>query len=217
MLKSAFLLVMLSFASLANAQIQNDSLSVDTDVNLSTESGYTHFTKRAAILSAVIPGAGQIYNEIGYRKIPQKKHRAWWKVPIIYGGLGACGYYFYQNNKFAYLTKKEFLFREENNGAILDQRFANYPVDSGDTTHRVFSLINGYKVDGVTIPGFDKYANRRDLFLFGFVGVWALNVIEAYVDAHFVTFDVSEDLTMSFSPTIFANRQPGLSLTLDFD
>lgn len=218
MLKSAFLFGIIFFAFTAKSQINGDTLATDVDVNLATEDGYTHYTKRAAIWSAVIPGAGQIYNEIGYRKIPQKKNRAWWKLPIIYGGLGACGYYYYQNNKFAYLTKKEFLFREENSGEILDQRFADYPVDDDDTTYRAFSLINGYRdADGFTVPGFDKFANRRDLFMFGFIGVWALNVIEAYVDAHFVTFDVSEDLSMSVHPTIFANRSLGLSLTFDFN
>ena len=218
MLKSTALLAVFLVAFAANAQIDADSLANNANVNLATEDGYTHYTKRAAIWSAVIPGAGQIYNEIGYRKIPQKKNRAWWKIPIIYGGLGACGYYYYQNNKFAYLTKKEFLFREDNNGEILDQRFADYPFNDADTTHRVFSLINGYTdANQIYTPGFDKFANRRDLFMFGFIGVWALNVIEAYVDAHFVTFDVSEDLSMSIYPTIFANRSPGLSLTFDFN
>jgi hypothetical protein len=218
MLKSFALLGIIFFAFTAKSQINGDTLTNSPDVNAATADGYTHYTKRAAIWSAVIPGAGQIYNEIGYRKIPQKKNRAWWKVPIIYGGLGACGYYYYQNNKFAYLTKKEFLFREENNGEILDQRFADYPFSATDTTYRVLSLINGYDdADGFEIPGFDKFANRRDLFMFGFIGVWALNVIEAYVDAHFVTFDVSEDLSMSIYPTIFANRSPGLSLKFDFN
>ena len=215
MLKSAALLVLIMVSFSGWTQI--DTLSDDSGVNAATESGYTHFTKRAAIWSAIVPGAGQIYNEFGYRKIPQKKHRAWWKVPIIYGGLGACGDYFYQNNKFAYLTKKEFLFREENNGTVLDQRFIDYPVVDSDTTNRVFTLINGYSSDGTDYLGFDQYANRRDLFLFGFVGVWALNIIEAYVDAHFVTFDVSEDLSLSITPTIFANREPGLSLIFDFN
>lgn len=217
MLKSAVLLTLTLFTISGWSQTIGDSLSKDAGVNLSTEEGYTHYTKRAALWSAVIPGAGQIYNEIGYRKIPQKKNRAWWKVPIIYGGLGVCGYYFYRNNKLAYLTKKEFQFREENNGAILDQRFVDYPFNASDTTNRVFSLINGYSSGGVDYLGFDKYSSRRDLFLFGIVGVWALNIIEAYVDAHFVTFDVSEDLSMSIYPTIFANRQPGLSLTFDFN
>ena len=216
MLKSAFFLALTLFTFSVGAQ-DVDSLSGDLDDDLNSVTGYTHFTKRAAIFSALIPGAGQIYNEIGYRKIPQKKNRAWWKVPIIYGGLGVCGYYFYHNNKYAALTKQEFLFRENNNGALLDQRFADYPVDTGDTTNRVFSLIDGYSSGGVDYLGFDKYANRRDLFLFGFVGVWALNVIEAYVDAHFVTFDVSEDLSLSIYPTIFANRSPGLSLKFDFN
>lgn len=169
---------------------------------------YTHVTKRAAILSAVLPGSGQIYNEIGYRKIPHKKHRAWWKAPLIYGGLAACGYYFYHNNKYAALTKQEWQKRNDNPDLeFYDARFANYTS--------LDELINGNSTANTI--GYQTYANRRDLFIFGFIGVWGLNVIEAYVDAHFVTFDVSEDLSFSWAPTVLANQHAGLSLRLNFE
>ena len=62
-----------------------------------------------------------------------------------------------------------------------------------------------YKHDNLPILG----------LIFGFIGVWGLNVIEAYVDAHFVTFDVSEDLSFSWAPTVLANQHAGLSLRLN--
>lgn len=195
-----FLSLLFSFAISANA------FSVHT--NLLSDSAYVHVPKRAALWSTFIPGAGQFYNEIGYRKVADKKNRAWWKIPVIYGGLAACGYYFYHNNQFANLTKQEYQFRQNNTG-YLDQRFANYP----DST----SLIVGFTSNNVDYLGFDTYANRRDIFLVGFIAVWGLNVLEAYVDGHFVSFDVSEDLSFSWCPTVIGNKYPGLGLTLSFN
>lgn len=184
------------------------SIAFTQDADLISDSAYVHSPKRAVMWSAFIPGAGQFYNELGYRTVAEKRNRAWWKIPVIYGGLAACGYYFYHNNQFANLTKQEYQFRENNEG-YLDQRFADYPDAS--------SLILGYKSGGLDYLGFDTYANRRDLFLVGFIAVWGLNVIEAYVDAHFVSFDVSEDLSFSWQPTLIGSKYPGLGLNLNFN
>lgn len=184
----------------AAASVWDDSTATNTDT-------YQHKRSRAALFSAIIPGAGQIYNEIGYRRYANKKHRAWWKVPIIYGGLGVCGYYFYHNNKFANLTKQEWLERDANEDLVYyDQRFSGLSKDD---------LIGGNTT--VEFPGYDIYARRRDIFIFAFIGVWGLNVIESYVDAHFVTFDVSEDLSLTTYPTMLGPRQPGISLNLQFN
>jgi hypothetical protein len=77
---------------------------------------YEHKPKRSALWS-LIPGGGQIYNEVGYRRIPGKKNRAWWKAPIIWGGLGACGYYYWLNLSQSLKIKEEVLFRRENGPA----------------------------------------------------------------------------------------------------
>lgn len=198
MLKPTFFLTFILSTFLSFGGIVEDSTTVDSNV-------YTHVTRRAAIFSAIIPGSGQIYNEIGHRKVSNRKNRAWWKVPLIYGGLGACGYYFYQNNKWANLTKQEYLFQEKNPGSILDERFTGYSTSQ---------LLNG---DDNSFAGYDNFARNRDLLIFGFVGIWALNVIEAYVDAHFVSFDVSDDLSMSWNPTVIGNQAPGVSLRLNFN
>lgn len=201
MRKFLILSLFLSYWSVSHAfQLQSNALVGD--------STYIHSPKRAAIWSAFIPGAGQFYNELGYRKVADKKNRAWWKIPVIYGGLAACGYYFYHNNQYANLTKQEYQFRENNEG-YLDQRFENYPNPN--------SLIQGYTANNITYNGFDTYANRRDLFVVGFIAVWGLNVMEAFVDGHFVTFDVSEDLSLSWHPTLIGNKHPGLGLTLQFN
>ncbi|UKN02596.1 DUF5683 domain-containing protein [Paracrocinitomix mangrovi] len=170
---------------------------------------YEHKPKRAA-LWGLFPGAGQIYNEVGYRRIPHKRNRAWWKVPIIYGGIGTCGYFWYQNYKQGKLLKEEVLFRRENgDSTLLYPQFANATSED--------DLINGYAgLDGYFKPGYDLTAKRRDIFLGASIAIYALSIVEAYVDGHFVTFDVSEDLSMSFYPRMMDSKTIGFSWQFNF-
>lgn len=77
-----FLFVLIFFTA-AFAQIENaEDKSVNSDsVFVSTKSPWT-----AVLMSAVIPGAGQIYNE------------SYWKAPIIWGLAGWLVYNWVQNN-----------------------------------------------------------------------------------------------------------------------
>ena len=61
---------------------------------IKTDSVKVHSAKKASILSAIIPGAGQIYNHLA---MPKGSKKAYWKVPLIYAGLGLTTYYLIQN------------------------------------------------------------------------------------------------------------------------
>ena len=52
----------------------------------------------------------------------------------------------------------------------------------------------------------DYYRRYRDLSFIILVGVYALSVIDAYVDASLSEFDISKDLSMSISPAIINNQ-----------
>ena len=83
------IIVFLFLSVLLSAQNQ-DSLQLKTnpgDVVKTKPEISVHSPKKAAILSTILPGAGQVYN-----------HQVW-KVPVIYGGLGALGYFVYDNNR----------------------------------------------------------------------------------------------------------------------
>ena len=185
-----------------------DSLKQITRDSIKADTVYTHSYKKAMLWSAFIPGAGQIYNEFGYRKIPQKKHRAWWKVPIIYGLLGTGGYFFYDNLISAKYLKEEWIYRRDNLGAHL---YVEYDTWNDD------QLLDGKIINGYQVAGFDLAAKRRDMLAFGLAAIWGLNVVEAIVDAHFVTFDVSSDLSLSWSPTMLNYSTPGVALRLNFN
>ncbi len=78
-----FFLVLIFFIG-ASAQIKNaEEKSILTDTTFaSTKSPWT-----AVLMSAVIPGTGQIYNE------------SYWKAPIVWGLSGWLIYNWVQNNK----------------------------------------------------------------------------------------------------------------------
>ncbi len=200
MAKSFLILIFLSFIGLET--YAGDTTAVDTS------GAYEHFPKRAALCS-LFPAGGQIYNEYGYRKF-DKKNRAWWKVPLIYGGLGATSYFYYKNYQSTQLLKKEILFRRENGDST-------YYHDSMIGFASETALINGYTDSaGVDVLGFDDTARRRDLLMFATIGIYGLQILEAYVDGHFVSFDVSDDLSLSWYPKMMARNTPGIGLTLSF-
>ena len=74
-----------------------------------------HDPKRALRLSAMLPGAGQVYN------------RQAWKVPIIYAAIGGVGYYTYYNYSHMRDYKDEYLYRVNHNDAVQNPEMANIP------------------------------------------------------------------------------------------
>lgn len=153
-----------------------------------------HSPKKAALLS-LVPGGGQIYNHIA---MPKGKKKAFWKIPIIYAGLGATGYFTIKNHIDQKTLKQEYIFRSENGFPNPDlPEYASYD-DQG-----ILTL-------------FESKRTNRDLMLFAFIAVYGLNILDAFVEAHFVSFDVSKDLSMSIRPAMYDLRSPGLSINLKF-
>ena len=85
-----------------------------------------HNPTKALLLSAVLPGAGQVYN-----------HQAW-KIPIIYAAIGGVAYYTYSNYAQMKLYKDEYLYRVANDDAVLDAELASTP------TSNVYNLYQAY-------------------------------------------------------------------------
>ena len=55
----------------------------------------------------------------------------------------------------------------------------------------------------------DKYRRWRDMSFFVMLGVYALSVIDAYVDAELSEFDISKDLSLKVSPVLIPNHSGG--------
>lgn len=162
--------------------------------------------KRAMWLALVLPGAGQIYN------------RKYWKVPIVYGGFVGCIYAMRWNNQMYHDYSQAYLdLMDDDPSTQSYNEFLHLgaTIDDSNLT-RYQNLFKKRK---------DKYRRWRDLSFFCLVGVYALSVIDAYVDASLSEFDISKNLSMRVEPTIMdtkANASPlrsstlGLSCSLNF-
>lgn len=180
---ASLLIILLNFSCLA--QTEKDTL---------VKKEKHHSVLLATLLSAGLPGAGQVYNSI---HMPKGKKRAYWKVPLIYAGLGASVYFLVTNQQKVTLYKNEYINRVR--FGITSPDLAMYDLTAIKTLH-------------------DQYQNRRDLTILATVVVYALNVLDAAVEAHFVNFDVSKDLSMQIRPTVITGYgyATGVALSLNF-
>lgn len=145
---------------------------------------------RAAFYSAVLPGLGQAYN------------KKYWKIPIVYAAIGT-GVYFVVDNQQEYLRYQE----------AYKLRLSGRP-DEFDGTGDNPNISE----DGL-IRAQEVLKRNRDLALFITIGLYALNIIEANVDAHLDDRAFSRNL--SVRPTFELNPVDnqaiaGLNLKFDF-
>ncbi|MCQ2321038.1 MAG: DUF5683 domain-containing protein [Bacteroidales bacterium] len=160
-----------------------------------------HSAKKATIMSACLPGLGQIYNG------------KWWKVPIVYAGLGGLGYMAYNNyyeynsylNAYKYVSDPQSI---ENPLTEYEQQLAQrYQA----------SQLQTYK---------ESYRHDFELYTIILVAWYGVNIIDACVDGHLYTYDISDDLSFNIDPMIATERTPlnpgmplaqaGLSFKLTF-
>jgi uncharacterized protein DUF5683 len=155
-----------------------------------------HSPTKAAFLSALIPGGGQIYN------------RKYWKLPIVYAALGT-GVYFiidnerrYNDARISYITRNDF--------------------DPG-SVYETDETIQYSDDNLLTIAEF--YRRNRDLSYLITAGLYILNVVDAIVDGHLFNFDISDDLSRNkdlklnvspFTTWQTNNNYKGVSFLLTF-
>ena len=151
---------------------------------------------RAVWLGAVLPGAGQIYN------------RSYWKLPIVYGGFMGCIYAVtWTNNQYiGYKEAYRDIYYDIQNGTV---------SDSPDKSYNAI-LPEGYTIQ--SMGGANTYQSRlkewqntslrnRDMSILVTIAVYALSLIDAYVDAQLFDFDISNDLSLNVSPQIYYDMQ----------
>jgi hypothetical protein len=97
----------------------------------------------------------------------------YWKAPLVWGGLGAAAYFMVENRR---------LMREMN--AEFSQLYAAGSAPSASQ-----------------IQERDRLRNNRDLAILGGTAFYALQIIDATVDAHFYKFDINQDLSLSGGAT----------------
>ena len=123
-----------------------------------------------------------------------------WKIPVIYGALATVGYFAYYNYDRMTMFKDEYLYRVNNNGATNLADYASYP------TSNIYSLYNSYNRD-------------FQLMIIIAAGIYALNLIDAYVFGHLYDFQIDDDISLALSPALVPGvmgLHPVLGLSLKF-
>ncbi len=140
--------------------------------------------KKALWMSFVVPGSGQMYN------------KRWWKLPIVYGGLGFTAYL------IGFNQKQYKIFRDA------------YIAELNDQIHIYSGILDSGDLKFLR----DGYDQRRQWSWIGFFAVYLFQGAEAFVDAHLRTFDVSDDLSLKVKPTIqqdpFSSPNLGLGIVI---
>ena len=150
---------------------------------------------KAAFYSAVLPGLGQAYN------------KKYWKIPIIYGALGT-GIYFYTTNNKSYNRYRD-AYKSRLAGFTNDEFYFDSQGNQL-TTPRVTteSLQRAQKL----------FRKNKEVSLLVLMGMYALNIIDANVDAHLLQYNVDDNL--SLTPHFKINEidaTSNLGLTLNFN
>ena len=117
--------------------------------------------KRTTWHSAVLPGWGQVNNG------------KWWKVPLVYGALGASGYFI------------------QTEGATYKEYRDGYVALTDDDPETVY--VTSLSTSDV-LAARDFHRTNLEQSVLTFVLIWGAQVVDAHVDAHLLGFDVSEDL-----------------------
>ena len=189
---SIFIFISLYFFSVKTTAQSTNSIITSDKINSTDSSNKKKIkkfnTRTATLRSAMIPGWGQIYN------------KKYWKLPLVYGGLGITASVFQYNVKNYNLLRQAFSYRTDtisSNDALIDPRFKNLSTNA----------IQSYRT---------SFRQNVDYTVLFFIAFWGLNVIDATVDANLKAFDVNDNLSLQikqgYSP--MANTT-GLSLVLD--
>lgn len=156
---------------------------------------------KATWLAVVLPGAGQIYN------------RKYWKLPIVYGGIMGCLYAYNWNNQMYSDYRQAFLdIMDADPNSKSYESFFPSGYDFEQNEEYLKNLFKKRK---------DRYRRWRDLSIFACVGVYLISIIDAYVDAHLSSFDISEDINLSIQPDLMrsnasSNNYYGLNCNISF-
>ena len=170
-------IIMLIFTCLDYSYSQNsDSLFLHRDSTYQASVKDTTHTsqpvdlytpKKAMIRSIILPGLGQAYN------------KQYWKIPIVYAGIGALIYSGEWNRKNY-------------------RQFKDIYKDMIDGVPTQYDRYSKQNIRAVR----DQYRKNMELSYIAIVGVYGLNVLDAFVSAHLKTFDINDDISLKWQPKI---------------
>ena len=134
-----------------------------------------HSPVKASLMSICLPGLGQVYN------------KKYWKVPVIYAGFGVMTYFIYTNTS-----------------QYLDYKCAYIESSQGNMDGNYSDLVQKYTPDQLLSTR--NYYRRNLEISIMFTAIWyILNIVDAAVDAHLYTFNITDNLSMQVDPAIISS------------
>ncbi|MEZ4796370.1 MAG: DUF5683 domain-containing protein [Flavobacteriaceae bacterium] len=150
---------------------------------------------KAAFYSAILPGLGQAYN------------KKYWKIPIVYAALGT-GIYFYIDNNNEYKRYRN----------AYKSRLAGFTTDEFWGTDNEGNPLTSPNISNDALIRAQRTLRRnKEISLLVTVGLYALNIIDANVDAHLLQYNIDDNLALK--PHFNINEldaSTNLGLTLGF-
>jgi hypothetical protein len=162
-----------------------DTKVVSSDSIILVKPEFKPDPNKALLYSAIFPGLGQVYN------------RKYWKLPIVYGGFFGVAYGISWNGRYAgdYARAYTDLVLGEGDSWTNFSRYTKEELDGNPSLKE--SEISRFKRQK------DTFRRNRDLAIIVGVGLYALCMIDAYVDAQLYNFDISDDLSMNVTPVVW--------------
>jgi hypothetical protein len=131
-----------------------------------------HSPTKATIMSACLPGLGQAYN------------KKYWKIPIVYAGFGIMTYFIYTNAD-----------------EYINYKCAYIESSQGTMNGSYSDLVQRYSAEDL-LSTREYYRRNLEISILLTVVWYALNILDATVDAHLYTFNITENLTMKVEPAL---------------
>jgi hypothetical protein len=160
----------------------------------SIEKKHNDSYRRATLYSAILPGAGQVYN------------KKYWKVPLVYAGIGIPAYFYFYNK--SWYEKCQYALVVTINGS------------KGDSLAKVepslLPFVTNNDQAGL-ISNRDEFRKQQDYSVLFFLLFYALQIVDATVDAHLKDFNVNSDLSFNVKPMIMPGPTPSAGITLAFN
>lgn len=146
---------------------------------------------KAAFYSAVLPGLGQVYN------------KKFWKIPLVYGAIGTALYFYFDNDKTYDRYRNAY-----------KRRLAGFTDDEFYGPG-----ITPFISEDALIRAQRTLKRNKEMSMLIAIGMYALNIIDANVDAHLLQYNMDENLSLKpvidfDNPNCYA--QAGLSLNFRF-
>lgn len=145
------------------------------------------------------PYRAGIYSMVlpGAGQIYNKKY---WKLPIVWGGFGAL------------------IYSVDYNKTQRDRFDEAYGASAVGLPNEFEGVLNTQALRNYR----DKFSKQLQLTYIGFVALYVVTALDAYVDAHLKSFDIGDDLSLHLNPTITpeintGRFSPGLGVVLRFE